>query len=310
MRTPAWARRTLAGARSPVRASSLPAMLSWVTSTARAAELLGEGDGDRAADRVEHHDVAVVGQRDRRRGGRRRRRRRPRRRRRRTRGRRAATAGALHDARRRRARRSCRCARRRRGGRPRRPASRRARRSGRRRRPARRASSRARRASTRWPRIAGDAGRLQPGRAAADDDDVAGRARRRVPVGVLGLAARRRLADARHERVAGVADLARLVAAGARADALGRRRRAAWRRGRGRRSGPGSSRRRRTRPGRRSRRAPTRPGRRRRPSPAATTGTSTAAATAAASSTLKPVGWWKSGRVCSIEKIEPRTTTT
>ena len=35
MRTPAWARRTLAGARSPVRASSLPAMLSWVTSTAR-----------------------------------------------------------------------------------------------------------------------------------------------------------------------------------------------------------------------------------------------------------------------------------
>ncbi len=25
---------------------------------------------------------------------------------------------------------------------------------------------------------------------------------------------------------------------------------------------------------------------------------------------LKPAGWWKSGRVCSAEKIEPRTTTT
>ena len=35
MRTPHWARRTLAGARSPVRDSSLPAMWSWVISTAR-----------------------------------------------------------------------------------------------------------------------------------------------------------------------------------------------------------------------------------------------------------------------------------
>ena len=80
MRTPAWARRTLAGARSPERASSLPAMLSCVTSTAAAAELLGEGDGDRAADRVEQHDVAVGRQRGDARAGRRRRRgRRPRR---------------------------------------------------------------------------------------------------------------------------------------------------------------------------------------------------------------------------------------
>ena len=40
------------------------------------------------------------------------------------------------------------------------------------------------------------------------------------------------------------------------------------------------------------------------------TGTSTAPATAAASSTLNPAGWWKSGRVCSAEKIAPRTTAT
>ena len=76
---------------------------------------------------------------------------------------------------------------------------------------------------------------------------VARRARRPVPVGILGLAAARRLADARDDRVARVAHLARLVAAGARPDRGRARRRAAWRRGRGRRSGPGSSRRRRTR---------------------------------------------------------------
>ena len=35
------------------------------------------------------------------------------------------------------------------------------------------------------------------------------------------------------------------------------------------------------------------------------TGTSIAPATAAASSTLNPAGWWKSGRVCSAEKIAP-----
>ncbi len=40
------------------------------------------------------------------------------------------------------------------------------------------------------------------------------------------------------------------------------------------------------------------------------TGTPIAPATAAASSALNPAGWWKSGRVCSAEKIAPRTTTT
>ena len=43
--------------------------------------------------------------------------------------------------------------------------------------------------------------------------------------------------------------------------------------------------------------------------PCAITGTSTTPAINAASSMLNPAGWWKSGRVCSTEKIEPRTTT-
>ena len=46
----------MAGARSPDRESSLPAMWSWVTSIARVRQLLGEGDADRSADRVEHDD--------------------------------------------------------------------------------------------------------------------------------------------------------------------------------------------------------------------------------------------------------------
>ena len=46
-------------------------------------------------------------------------------------------------------------------------------------------------------------------------------ARGHVPVGILGLAARRRLADAGDDRVAGVAHLARLVAADARPDRAG-----------------------------------------------------------------------------------------
>ncbi len=77
-----------------------------------------------------------------------------------------------------------------------------------------------------------------------------GQGHRRSPVGVLGLAPARRLADAGHERVAGVAHLTRLVAAGARPDALwGAARSLATRSGR--RSGLGSSRPRRTEPGRR-----------------------------------------------------------
>ena len=220
MRTPAWARRTLAGARSPVRDSSLPAMLSWVTSTARPPSSVGDGHADRTADGVEHDDVAVGGQR----------------------GRAPADVGdvdddgavvdlVLADA-----------------GRP--PVHcttadpsggavgaeadvdaepgdlgaeprRRAARSARPRRPARRARPPARRARPGGP------ARRRRGRPPARP----GRRRRRrrpagsragdVPVGVLGLPAGRRLADARHERVAGVADLARLVAPGARADPLG-----------------------------------------------------------------------------------------
>ena len=62
IRTPRCWSRTLAGARSPVRDSSLPAMLSWVTRTARLAELLGQRHRDRTADRIEEHDVALLGQ--------------------------------------------------------------------------------------------------------------------------------------------------------------------------------------------------------------------------------------------------------
>src|SRR4029079_8094799 len=65
-----------------------------------------------------------------------------------------------------------------------------------------------------------DPGRLQAGGAAADHHDRAGWARRLVPIGILGLATARRFADARHDRVAGIAHLTRLVAAGARPDPI------------------------------------------------------------------------------------------
>ncbi len=66
-----------------------------------------------------------------------------------------------------------------------------------------------------------DPGRLEAGGAGADHHDVAWMRRRNVPVGILGLAATRGLADAGDDRVAGVAHLATLVAAGARADPVG-----------------------------------------------------------------------------------------
>ena len=66
-----------------------------------------------------------------------------------------------------------------------------------------------------------DPGRLEAGGSGADHDDVARVRRRHVPVGILGLAAARRLADAGDDRVAGVAHLAGLVAASARADPVG-----------------------------------------------------------------------------------------
>ena len=99
---------------------------------------------------------------------------------------------------------------------------------------------------TSCPRCGGDPGRLQPGRTAAEHDDAPRRGGGRVPVGILGLAPARRLTDARHDRVADVADLARLVAAGARPDLVGVRHARPSPRGRGRRSGPASSRPRRT----------------------------------------------------------------
>ena len=65
-----------------------------------------------------------------------------------------------------------------------------------------------------------DPGRLQAGGTGADHHDVARMRRRHVPVGILGLATTRGLADARDDRVAGVAHLAGLVAAGARTDPI------------------------------------------------------------------------------------------
>ena len=65
-----------------------------------------------------------------------------------------------------------------------------------------------------------DPGGLEAGRAATDHHHRAGRARRLVPVGILGLATARRFADARHDRVARIAHLTRLVASGAGPDAI------------------------------------------------------------------------------------------
>ena len=221
MRTPAWARRTLAGARSPERASSLPAMLSCVTSTARPpsssarATAIGPPIGSNST------TSPSVRQRRRRRAGRRRRRGRRPRRARRTRGHRRAPpvhctthppAGTSVVPVRTSTPSRATSAASQATSEPFGPAT--AASPPSRRRPLDERDAMA--ARRRDPR------RLQPGRAAADDGDVR-RARRAgdVPVRVLGLAARRRLADARHERVAGVAHLARLVAAGARPDLLG-----------------------------------------------------------------------------------------
>ena len=266
MRTPAWARRTLAGARSPERASSLPAMLSCVTSTARPpsssarATAMGPPIGSNSTmsprsgnaasprrsaatstTRAPSANVVLAGA--------------------------GLAAGALHDA------PAGRDVRRRRphvdaepgdlGGEPGDEVAVRAGDGG-------QPAERRRLLDERDVMAAGrgDACGLQAGGAAADDRDVAGHGGRGRPVGVLGLAARRGLADARDQRVAGVADLARLVAAGARPDLLGRAGTQLGDEVGVGDLGPGHLDRRADRPDRRSRRAPTPPGRRRRPNPA------------------------------------------
>ena len=122
----------------------------------------------------------------------------------------------------------------------------------------------ARRRVTRCPRSAATRAASRPAGPAPTTTTSRGCVRGDVPVRVLGLAAARRLADAGHDRVAGIAHLAGLVAADARPDPVGRAGHELGDEVADRRSGPGSSRRRRTR----RRRAPTRPGRRRPPSPA------------------------------------------
>ena len=314
MRTPRWARRTLAGARSPVRDSSLPAIWSWVISTARVAELLGERDGDRAADRVEQRDrrrrpaAAAV----------------PRGRRRRRARRRRSSIVVLAAARRPSrctARRTAPSARRRRvagaqldaeAWRSRRPASRRGRPSG----PGDRghAAERRRRLDDRTS-VAADAQRPEP------SPGRPGRRRRRRRRAGGGAGAyqsgssvsrpARRLADAGDDRVAGVAHLARLVAADARADP----RRASPARSLATRSGsaiwarvistPSQ------RAGRRSRRRAHSawPGVDDRALEEHRDVDGRRAIDRRHSSMLNPVGSWKSGRVFSTEKIAPRTTT-
>ncbi len=66
----------------------------------------------------------------------------------------------------------------------------------------------------------GHSRRLQPGHATADHDDLAGRRRGLVPVGILGLPPAGRFPDAGDDRVACVAHLAGLVAADARSNPL------------------------------------------------------------------------------------------
>ena len=254
MRTPAWARRTLAGARSPVRGQLVAGDVVL-------------GDEDRPRRRAPRRGR----RRSARRSGRTARRRRRRadvadaasgtsatsstpgpRRRPRTRASPATRPGALHDhlaARppRRRPSSTRAARRRRRRGDLGLPATDERAGRARRRRPARRGGPSRSTSGTGCPRAGGHPRRLQTGRPAADDDDVArATAAGAYQSGILGLPPRRRLADARDDRVARVAHLARLVAAGARADPLGLAGAGAWRRGRGRRSGPGSSRRPRT----------------------------------------------------------------
>ena len=154
-----------------------------------------------------------------------------------------------------------------------------------------------------------DPGGLQAGGAAADHHDRAGRARRLVPVGILGLATARRFTDARHDRVARVAHLTRLVAAGARPDPV-----ALARAHLGHEVGVGDL-------GAGHLHAVAQ----RRVVVAAERPLGLAdvddrplqdhrdvdrrLAPLRHTSTLKPVGSWKSGRVFSAEKIEPRVTT-
>ena len=153
----------------------------------------------------------------------------------------------------------------------------------------------------------GDAGGLQPGDPAADHDDrtrcfAAGAYQSGSSVSRPA----RRLADAGDDRVARVAHLARLVAADARPDPVGLAGAQLGDEvgvgdlGAGHLDGVAHV----------VRRAPTRPGPSRRPSPAGTPGRRPAPpAHVRHTSMLKPGGSWKSGRVFSAEKIEPRTTT-
>ena len=159
--------------------------------------------------------------------------------------------------------------------RPRRPATRRAGRSGRRRAATPPdASAAARRSRTRWPRGRGDARRLQPGRPAADDGDVAAATRRartsRGPRSRGPTTARRCTSRSgcgrRAPGTSGCSGCTGGSAPASPARSLATRSGSAiWARVI---STPSHD------AGRRSRRAPTRPGRRRRPSPAGTTGTS------------------------------------
>ena len=64
MRTPTRANRALAGARSPVRESSLPAMWSWVTRTARAPSSSARATPIGPPIGIEHDDVAFGGEID------------------------------------------------------------------------------------------------------------------------------------------------------------------------------------------------------------------------------------------------------
>ena len=219
-RTPARASRALAGARSPVRESSLPAMWSWVTKTARdpsssaratpigpptgsntttspsagSATAAPTKLGDVEHDRVVAHLVLP----------------RP-----------GDGAGALDH--RVGTGRHLRCVELHVDPEPgdlaRQPRDERLVRPGDRRQAAQ--PSRALDDRDRVPADGRHPRRLQPGRTPTDDDDGTASRRRRVPVGVLRLVPRSRLADARHERVAHVAHLAGLVAAGARPDPLG-----------------------------------------------------------------------------------------
>ena len=296
----------LAGARSPERASSLPASWSWVTRTARRPELLGQRHADRSADRVEDHHVA----------------RRPAARRRRGAGRATSSTSAPSstswsgspgcD-------RRC-TARRRRpvrdvggaephvdadAGRPRPPATRPAAPFGpatagtppsavvalddrdavpAERGDARRSPARPVRRRRRPPTEAGGRAGYQSGSSVSRPDDGS-------PMHVTSGLRTSRTWHIWLQRVHG-------------------RIRSAWpARTLATRSGSAICARVISTPAHPPIDGPRSPGRRRRSSPGRTPAPSTGSAIDAARSMLKPGGWWKSGRVCSIEKIAPRTTT-